>query len=101
MKHDAIETIAEYLKCDALGCDHHETVAAMTADLIGKQCPKCGSNLLTEQDFNTYSEHSKIMAAINKIIGPVEVPDGQKMQVVSYNPHGSKITIEIERDVEA
>lgn len=40
----------EFLKCDAPGCDHVEDVEAISRDLIGKACPKCGADLLTEAD---------------------------------------------------
>ena len=39
-----------FLKCDAPGCDHIEPVAAISPDLIGLPCPKCGASLLTEKD---------------------------------------------------
>lgn len=40
----------EFLKCDAPGCDHVEDVEAISRDLIGKPCPKCGADLLTAAD---------------------------------------------------
>lgn len=44
-----------YLVCDAEGCDHRQDVDDITADMIGTPCPKCGANLLTEQDYRTFS----------------------------------------------
>jgi hypothetical protein len=40
----------EFLKCDAAPCDHVEFVEVIDESLIGKPCPKCGANLLTEAD---------------------------------------------------
>lgn len=39
-----------FLKCDAADCGHVENVPAVSRDLIGMPCPKCGANLLTEKD---------------------------------------------------
>ena len=44
----------EFLKCDAPGCDHVEDVEAISRDLIGKPCPKCGADLLTAADCETW-----------------------------------------------
>ena len=47
--------MSQFLKCDAPNCDHHEDVPEITAEMVGKECPKCGANLLTETDWNMYS----------------------------------------------
>jgi len=46
--------MSEFLKCDATGCDHLETVESITGDMVGKPCPKCGANLLTQNDWDHY-----------------------------------------------
>lgn len=52
----------QYLKCDADGCDHRERVEEYGEHLVGKPCPKCGSSLLTQDD---YTESLAIIAAMN------------------------------------
>ena len=47
--------MSEFLKCDAEGCDHREDVDLITAELVGKPCPKCGASLLTQHDWEFYS----------------------------------------------
>lgn len=46
--------MSEFLKCDAADCDHMEVVETITADMVGKPCPKCGANLLTQNDWDHY-----------------------------------------------
>jgi len=47
--------MTKFLKCDAAECDHVEHIEAITADMVGKPCPKCGANLLTQGDWDVYS----------------------------------------------
>lgn len=40
-----------YLKCDEKHCDHMEQIEELLQKHVGKACPKCGANLLTQKDF--------------------------------------------------
>lgn len=84
--------MSEVLNCDAQGCDHVEPVGKITADMVGVPCPKCGANLLTEDDWRNWQPFSSFLSAINGIDG------GEQDQKVSLRVglHGSKTTIEIE-----
>jgi len=95
--HDAIEWAGQSLKCDAAGCDHVEPVPEITADLIGTPCPKCGANLLTEEDHAAGLEIQAMVALINEAIGPVDVPDEvvRTATAVSFNPHKGSLTIKV------
>lgn len=83
------------LICDEPTCDHKEDVGALSEDMIGKPCPKCGSDLLTRQD---YEEGLKCQAVIGmlKAAGlakdPVDGEDGVKM---SINPHAGTLNISV------
>lgn len=48
--------MSEFLKCDAEGCDHIENVDAITSEMVGKPCPICGANLLTQEDWMFYRD---------------------------------------------
>lgn len=87
-----------YLKCDADGCDHMEHHEAIGLEMIGKPCPKCGANLLTEQD---YLDGCKVEALLKtlevlglcRLLGPDDdLPEGRKM--IFFNPHNGKLNIE-------
>lgn len=47
-----LATTQNYLKCDARGCIHYEFHDEINQSLVGKPCPKCGSSILTQEDFD-------------------------------------------------
>ena len=87
--------MAEFLKCDALGCDHVEQVEAITADMVGKLCPKCGASLLTQGDWEVWS--AVFEPAMRHLIeaglaapADAETPESER---VSYNYHDGELRI--------
>lgn len=86
-----------YLKCDEPDCDHVEYHKKISAEMIGKPCPKCGANLLTEEDFRAAALITFILKPL-KFLGLMkeytpgdEVPEG--MTLVNINPHKDKLNI--------
>jgi hypothetical protein len=57
----------EYLKCDASSCDHFE-MAPIVIENVGKPCPKCGANLLTQDDFINYRKMKAGIDAANEVV---------------------------------
>lgn len=88
----------EYLKCDATGCDHREHVGTITADMIGKPCPKCGASLLTKEDFETFQHLGDVLRVFQEIglMKPhsLDDPIPEGASVVDINIHNNNITIE-------
>ncbi|SEN50379.1 hypothetical protein SAMN04489859_100885 [Paracoccus alcaliphilus] len=82
------------LMCDASGCDHIEYVDGITSDLIGKPCPKCGENLLTDED---YKESMPIFAAWKIILamGIISSPDDPRSEgtLVEVRHHDGETTV--------
>lgn len=76
-----------YLKCDAKPCNHVETVDAIQASDIGKPCPKCGENLLTQRDFDDMQAFSKTMDVINQAFPISEHSATGSLGMLSVNPH--------------
>jgi hypothetical protein len=72
--------------CDAPGCGYESVEQNVSAAFIGRPCPNCGANLLTEEDYAAALRLFALTAAINAGIGPLaysgEVP------TVSVNPRG-------------
>ncbi len=99
-ERDAIQWGSIKLKCDANGCDHVELVESINAGLVGKPCPKCGANLLTEEDHSASERMVEVVALINGFIGKVDVPEGIEPSRIaaSFNPHAGALNIKI-RDV--
>lgn len=90
---EAIQIESLTLKCDAAGCGYAEPHKAMTADLIGKPCPKCGANLLTEKDYLDAKFVERAAELMNELIGPIE-PSGNVVPV-SVNPHAGDWNIKL------
>lgn len=93
----AITWAAFSLKCDAQGCDHVEKVSAITAECIGKPCPKCGANLLTQEDHDAALILEATVDLINQTIGPVEAPadTASRPTMISINPHSGELNIKV------
>lgn len=85
----------EYLKCDALGCDHTEFVGLVEGEHIGKPCPKCGASLLTEEDYVACIEvREKIKFLVE--LGILGNPNGEPTPgtpMVDINPHDGKLNL--------
>lgn len=90
------DNIIRQLKCDAPGCGHVEQVAEMTADLIGKPCPSCGANLLTQEDYEAGQAMLDVLKVFD-VLGAFAPPGTVKEGVtrVSVNPHAGGMNIDI------
>lgn len=87
------------LKCDADGCGYEETIDEIKASYIGMPCPKCGANLLTEDDYNNSLKLLAIAGAINEIFGPVKTDNSNTTgSIISFNPHGDTVTIKVKHN---
>lgn len=53
VKNDEMQKLSDgfQLICDAPGCGHAERVGPLRPSLIGTRCPKCGSDMLTREDY--------------------------------------------------
>lgn len=71
--------------CDNPACDHKENIdiSAMPS-FIGKPCPNCGENLLTDSDFDN---HLILLGIIDAIPEPVE----KSGKLTMFNVHGGKL----------
>lgn len=87
--------MAEYLKCDAAGCNHVENVAAITEEMVDKPCPVCGANLLTREDWEAWKPFQALLSAVESIAG--SQPDQGDRTALRVGLHGAKTTIEIDR----
>lgn len=82
----------EFLKCDTPTCDHFE-MAPIIIENIGKACPKCGANLLTQEDFITFAG----MRAALRAAGDIAIAENPEapMVLLATNVHGSTIRAKV------
>lgn len=87
--------MSEFLKCDADGCDHVEHMAEITADMVGRPCPKCGANLLTQGDFTTYMSMVRplMQGLIDAGLSQPATADTPPEQRVSVNYHDGTLKV--------
>lgn len=105
-----------YLHCDNTDCNHDEPFEGeFRKELIGTPCPKCGSNLLTTQDYedallvkarmitavdfiNSLSEEQ--MQLYSKMLTGEDLADvdEREMSKLSVHIHDGKLNLEIEKE---
>lgn len=92
----AIEyTSPTYLHCDNEECGKNTDIpeGKTLKDCIGIPCPYCGSNLLTQGD---YDHTESILAQIELLNGILPPPEeGDKMVEMRYNHHNGRTSIQI------
>lgn len=89
---DAIVMKGLFLKCDE--CGHREEVPSMSREDIGKPCPACSANLLTERDFDDFAKHMEAMDLLNRILGPVEA-GAEPTAKLSLGIHAGEVNLKI------
>lgn len=98
------------LQCDKPGCDYEEEGVPFSEykDRIGEPCPECGTNLLTQADYNSCVKMMNFIEIFNKItrvtrwINPIfywRLVYGDKRKCFNYTREwdGSKSKITINR----
>jgi len=86
------------IKCDNKECDFKDmSVLFENYDKwLNKPCPKCGSNLLTEQDYDTVRIIMDIAGIINEVM-PEALEDEELFKMsVEFNGTGGATFSEIE-----
>lgn len=101
MKNDIVSFIGGGIKCDNPECDYmDETVRVEDyKKWLNKPCPKCGSNLLTQADY----DNVQMLIGLADIINENYVVDeetqsklGDKQQTITFHMDGSgKMDVEI------
>jgi hypothetical protein len=102
MNNNMAELICGGIKCDNPSCDFVDMDVSIEdyKDWLNKPCPKCGSNLLTESDYNTVQMLCEIVNAVNEHPMPNMEEQDEKMVAMTFHMDGTgKMDIEI-NDVE-
>lgn len=87
-----------YLKCDADGCDYVEEIGRLERDMIGKECPFCGANMLTEEDFQHGLKVEGMIALMQALgIATDEAGATKAHFKVEINPRGGELNLKIKK----
>ena len=84
-----------FLKCDAQDCAHREECPDYGPEMIGKPCPKCGANLLTQEDFDAYEPIRELLESMASL-GLVTDDPSEGTVGLRVNQHDGKLKIEID-----
>lgn len=78
------------IKCDAEGCDYTDENVNLEDynDYLNKPCPKCGANLLTQEDMDTVQYMIKMVNFLNDAGIMAESEDDQIDVEVKMNGTG-------------
>lgn len=81
----------QYLKCDEPDCNHREVVENITENLVGKPCPLCGANLLTQEDHDAFHALSDLVQAVLAVMPKPAEDTG--MGYLNYGVHDGAVTM--------
>lgn len=65
------------IKCDTHDCDYRDDSIKVEdyADWLNKPCPKCGGNLLTQEDYDNVQTMMNLVNLMNGILPPTKDDD--------------------------
>ena len=87
--NDLIEKLDPEIDCDKEGCGYTEkTKYELLKEFINKRCPKCGSNLLTLDDYLDMVQVVDFVDNLNTLLSPLikdepETDEGTVIYVLS------------------
>jgi hypothetical protein len=86
---DALKLTIKGIKCDNPSCDYkNEDVSVSDYEKwLNKPCPKCGCNLLTQEDYEATMALIALTNTLNDVIPKAE--DDEKMATVSIEMNGT------------
>lgn len=82
------------IMCDNPKCDFTDPTVTDFPSYINKPCPKCGENLLTEEDFKVHENMMAMIKLINEVLPEVTPEDEKDMAHMSVHYHAGKLTVE-------
>lgn len=87
---DALRVGISGIKCDTPTCDFIDMDVKVEEypQWLNKPCPKCGANLLTQEDYNTVTVMMDMMKMMNSIFPQVEDSSPDVSMRVTMNGTG-------------
>lgn len=80
------------LFCDNPECEHVEFVAEITQDMVNKPCPECGSNLLTQEDYDVWVNEGVMELLENTKVFDME---GLSLDIVNVRYHNGNVELTV------
>lgn len=94
----AIEFLSQDIKCDNPKCDWVEKNVEDYSIWLNKPCPKCGENVLTEQDYNAAKKIHELKDFLNNLteedmIALQNEEKEEERSIIHVSVHNNTITI--------
>ena len=90
-----IERETSFIVCYNPACGYEKEYNLNETDtktFVGAPCPKCGENLLTEDDYKRHLQLMEQIGKINKYLGWLSIFGGKKRKVQVHVHDGINIT---------
>lgn len=85
------------LKCDEPDCDVEIECPDYGPNKVGTPCPKCGSSLLTQKDFEDAEPFRLLMVELHKAGIAKHPGTGGEGVLLGFNQHKGKTTITVQQ----
>ena len=84
-----LEIVETGLQCDNQNCDWKDTTITFETygDWLNKPCPKCGENVLTEEDF----KNAEVLRISYQLINSLSQDDLNKLSNLVGNKHSDEL----------
>lgn len=95
---DSVEIKGGGLICDNPKCDFEDATIKIDdyAKAINKFCPRCGENLLTQQDFEDFTAMYQKLKILAKSV-PHDENSSEERKTVYFHTHNGNVTISEEK----
>ncbi|WP_156136655.1 hypothetical protein [Bacillus badius] len=86
---NGITTVISGLKCDNLSCDYQDDSIKLEQyeSYINEPCPKCGSPLLTKEDYIQVQKILSLVDLVNALPDPTE--ESKEKAKISFELNGA------------
>lgn len=88
-----IEIQSMGLQCDSESCDYidYDYIQDQIESYINKPCPKCGENLLTEQDY----KNQMLLLNLISLVNVFDVPHEKKVPAIVTTHKNIEISVKV------
>ncbi len=78
------------IQCDNKACDYQDLEAEFEPDkYLNAPCPKCGSNLFTQLDYDAMAKHKQLVELLNQAFSFVQIDENTPYLTTEIKMNGT------------